>query len=84
MGTVCDDGFDNVAAAVICQEMGYQGSPVTWFSPITSAIQDSYEIVLNDVMCSDENAGFSACTFTTDHNCEHGQKVILACSIIGK
>ena len=26
-GTVCDDGFNNTAATVVCKEMGYACSP---------------------------------------------------------
>lgn len=77
-GTVCNDGFSDVVAHVICREMGYLRT-VSWHYGNAWAVQYNYTIVLDDLKCVDPDSGFSACSYQTSHNCGHREDVFLTC-----
>ena len=79
VGTVCDDSFTDVTAAVICREMGYVGFTSWSYGNNWPALQDAYLTVLDNVACTDENAGIESCSFTVEHNCGHTEDVSLNC-----
>ena len=75
-GTVCDDGFGDIEAKAICREMGYNGSS-SWRSGLFYDIQNSLDILLDNVDCEDED--WSTCSYSTTHNCGHSEDVFLTC-----
>ena len=77
-GTVCDDMFNDTAAAVICSEMGFSCS-TGWTRKFWEEIQKRYPIVLDDVECRSENMSFSDCNFKTTSNCGHNEDIFLGC-----
>ena len=75
-GTVCDDGFGDVEADVICQEMGYNRSS-GWTSGSFYEVQSSLNITLDNVDC--DGGSWSSCDYLTTHNCGHSEDVFLTC-----
>ena len=74
-----------MAASAICNEIGYNnnGDAITWAnSNLYDSIQQSYDIVLDDVRCQSDN--FAECTFATSHDCGHSEDLYLNCGIQGK
>ena len=81
---MCDDGFSDVGASAICNEMGYDSSVITWAnSNLFDSLQQSYEIAMDDVECQTDN--FAECTYITSNNCGHNEDLYLTCGTgIGK
>ena len=75
-GTVCNDGFGDREAYVICQEMGYNRSS-GWTSWPSYDVQNSLEITLDNVDC--DGGSWSSCDYLTTHNCGHYEDVFLTC-----
>ena len=70
--------FSDAAASAICHEMGYDSSSITWAnSDLWDSVQQSYDIVLDDVDCQNDN--FAECTYATSHNCAHSEDIYLIC-----
>ena len=76
-GTVCDDSFNDNAAAAICAELEFSGA-TRWTSRHRFSIQYNYEITLDDVRCSDNS--WENCEFSESHNCGHSEDVFLVCN----
>ena len=75
---MCDDGFSDVGASAICNEMGYDSSVITWAnSNLFDSVQQSYEIAMDDVECQTDN--FAECTYITSNNCAHSEDLYLTC-----
>ena len=82
-GTVCDYNFSDVAASVICSEMGYENMTY-WSSGASRDMQESYPIVLGKVDCTEEDVSFSDCSVETRRSCSHKDDVFLVCGRQGK
>ena len=80
-GTVCDDYFDENSAAAICTILGFESGESSWLSGQLWAIQNDYNILLDDVRCLD--TFWLSCTFSETHNCGHSEDVFLTCSVGG-
>ena len=77
-GSVCDDWFDEVAATVVCRQLGYtsgtaQGSAL--FGPGQGPIH------LDDVMCHGMEETLGACLHNgwDEHDCTHAEDVSVIC-----
>ena len=86
-GTVCGTGFSfsNNAANAICREMG-QPRATIWKSSVLEvslyywefgSYAQSLDITLDDVRCRESK--WDTCSYSTTHNCHHGEDVYLAC-----
>ena len=64
-------------ADAICREMGYLRAR-NWTSGAKWEIQNTLEIILDDVNCQDDEA-WKSCSFIFDHNCNHYEDVFLEC-----
>ena len=64
-GTVCDDMFNDTAAAVICKEMDFSCS-TGWTRKSWEEIQKQYPIVLDDIECGSENISFRSVSKSLD------------------
>ncbi|XP_071095085.1 scavenger receptor cysteine-rich domain-containing protein DMBT1-like [Haliotis cracherodii] len=79
-GTVCDDGFTDVDARVVCRELGLPSDNAI---PKASAFygQGSGPIHLDDVNCAGNEEFLSQCCHQqwSTHNCGHGEDVGVLC-----
>ena len=76
-GTVCDDGFDDNIANVICKEMNYARS-TGWMNQLKFELQEDLDINLDNISCQDQS--WSNCTYSEEHNCGHSEDVHLTCT----
>ena len=83
-GTVCDDNWDNMDAAVACRELGYASVG----TESTSAIPDgapSQPIFLDMLGCTGSETRLSNCHHNGfgNEDCDHVEDVKLSCSTQG-
>ena len=75
--TVCDTGFTDAAAHVVCKQLGLAGGtalPRAAFGP------GHIPIAIDRVKCRGGEARLSHCKYTMQHRCNHGQDVSVACT----
>ncbi|XP_053407717.1 deleted in malignant brain tumors 1 protein-like isoform X2 [Mercenaria mercenaria] len=81
-GTVCDDGFDNDAAKVVCRMLNFSGD-VNLAEKYSAAHygRGSLPILLDDVSCNGSELSITECSHNawSLHNCNHGEDVGVAC-----
>ena len=86
-GTVCDDNFDSLAAAVACRQLGL-GPPQTFYNPLSnpSAVwaPPDTPILLDNFACTGTEPALQACPLLAgdvgQHNCGHNEDVNLVCT----
>ena len=78
-GTVCDDGFSEVDAQVVCRSLGLYGGVV---NTLYRDGDRSGRIWLDEVGCVGSEVSLSACSSRGwgVHNCYHSEDVGLCCS----
>ncbi|NXG71762.1 HIPL1 protein, partial [Baryphthengus martii] len=80
-GTVCDDGWSSLAAAVVCRQLGFpyvvRASKKAEFGEGTSL-----RILLDDVQCFGQEKTLLECTHADigTHNCSHEEDAGVVCS----
>ncbi len=83
-GTVCDDTFNNLAARVTCQQIGYKhGQVLTYAGHHTSSIpKGDGPIWIDDISCDGTETSIDMCMTKNwgDHDCRHSEDVILKCT----
>ncbi|XP_069125491.1 LOW QUALITY PROTEIN: uncharacterized protein [Argopecten irradians] len=77
-GTVCDDGFEDEEAGVVCRMLGYRDGYVVsteFFGP------GDGEILLDDLDCDGSESSLLDCRHSEwgVHNCNHGEDVGVKC-----
>ena len=79
-GTVCDDGFGNVDAAVVCRQLGYSADNAIAFGNGYFG-QGNGTIWLDDVQCVGTESFLYQCPAAElgDHNCAHFEDVGIRC-----
>ncbi|KAL4223254.1 scavenger receptor [Mactra antiquata] len=79
-GTVCDDGFTNHNAEVVCRMLGFTTHNARYTSTSTYG-QGSGEILLDDIVCTGSEDTLLKCKHNkiTSHNCDHGEDVGVIC-----
>ncbi|PIK40074.1 hypothetical protein BSL78_23080 [Apostichopus japonicus] len=81
-GTICDDGWDDNDASVICRQLGYEGIGVGWQSAKFG--QGSDPIWLDNVACSGSEKLIEECGSNEwgEHNCGHGEDASVSCGTV--
>jgi len=79
-GTVCDDGWDDVDAGVVCRQLGFGSSGTA----IRSAGfgQGSGSIWLDNVMCTGNESTLASCGHlgvNVTRNCSHSENARVNC-----
>jgi len=77
-GTVCDDGFTNAAARVVCYSLGY-GRVGRYIGNTYGA--GSGRIWLDNVLCYGRELSIAVCQHNSwgSHNCQHSKDVSVSC-----
>lgn len=83
-GTVCDDGWDDTDAAVVCNQLGYTDGADAFSSARFG--QGSGNIWLDDLACSGNEATIQDCGSRGwgSHNCGHGEDAGVRCFVVGE
>ena len=88
-GTVCDDGWDDIDAGVVCRQLGF-GSSGTAIGSSGTAIgsagfgQGSGSILLDSVLCSGSELTLTSCGhlgINITRSCSHGEDAGVRCNI---
>ncbi|PIK42348.1 putative deleted in malignant brain tumors 1 protein [Apostichopus japonicus] len=79
-GTVCDDSWDIVDAAVVCRQLGYPGAVRARSSAHYG--EGSGRILLDNVACDVSSLTLQDCPKNDigDHNCGHDEDAAVECS----
>ncbi|GAB1602438.1 neurotrypsin-like [Argonauta hians] len=78
-GTICDDGWDDSDAAVVCKMLGLSGGtafPGAWFSKGVGPI------LMSDVNCIGEELSVWDCDHIDQHYCSHREDASVVCDNI--
>lgn len=81
-GSVCDDSFNDVNAAVVCNSLGLPSAgaaAINYYGGSTGHMNDG-SILMDDVYCSGEEWDLWGCSYTSDHNCGHTEDVGVTCA----
>ena len=79
-GTVCDDGWDDTDASVVCKQLGFNSSGTAIGS--AGFGQGSGPIWLDNVMCSGNESSLAHCIhlgLNVTRNCSHSQDAGVKC-----
>ncbi|XP_075010554.1 neurotrypsin-like isoform X2 [Calonectris borealis] len=80
-GTVCDDGWTDLGAQVVCRQLGFSG-PATLASEGDYAAGQGF-ILLDDVACLGTELSLLDCPHSNwgQHDCSHAEDVGVRCSL---
>ena len=77
-GTVCDDGWTETDATVVCRQLGYSTSGA--IARITAFFgQGTDPILLDDVACTGTESQLINCAYTAIDNCGHAEDAGVTC-----
>ena len=72
-GTVCDDGFDDYTARVVCRQLGLPWTAATADYSVPG--NEELDILMDDLSCSGTESSLALCYYNSDHNCGHSEDV---------
>ncbi|KAJ8043107.1 Galectin-3-binding protein B [Holothuria leucospilota] len=77
-GTVCEDGWNKSNSDVLCKQLGYQGSVITYKNAFFG--EGSGLIWSNELQCTGNESLLSECkSQPLELDCNHGQDVGILC-----
>jgi hypothetical protein len=81
-GTICDDGWNDGAASVVCRQLGYDGGTSFHFAAFGAA-PEGVPYHMDDVVCTGNETSISDCQFSGwgVHNCaaDHSEDAGVRC-----
>ncbi|XP_069779234.1 neurotrypsin [Narcine bancroftii] len=79
-GTVCDDGWTEHNAQVVCRQLGFRYSQKPWVAPFE---EGSGPIYLDDVSCSGQESSLVLCPRSEwgQHDCSHQEDITVICTL---
>ncbi|XP_067661710.1 uncharacterized protein [Haliotis asinina] len=80
-GTVCDDQWDDLDAAVVCRMLNYRNGGQAF--PLARYGQGTGPIHLDDVRCDGDEERIDQCRMTTISNCQHSEDASVICDPSG-
>jgi len=75
-GPVCDDDWSDVAATVVCKQLGFSTGKATIESKFGRVPMD---FAMDDVVCTGEEATIQECDYIWDDNCNSGEGAGVVC-----
>ena len=80
-GTVCNNSWDLVDAAVVCHQLGYPTAKKASFTTAAAAANDMMPIWYDKVACTGYEASLTKCSSTNlgDHTCTHNRDAGVVC-----
>ncbi len=80
-GTVCDDGWGNNDARVVCRQLGYNLTVTTDIHAFRNGKPGTGQIWLDDVQCSGSEERLDECSHRGwgQHNCNHREDAWVQC-----
>lgn len=81
-GTVCNDKFDDLAAAVVCRMLGFTNGGTAVVDVPTRFGAGTGQIWLDDVTCQGNENSIELCLFRPwgESNCGHNEDVAVVCN----
>ncbi|ELT96324.1 hypothetical protein CAPTEDRAFT_97722 [Capitella teleta] len=82
-GTVCDDGWDDADATVVCRELGFRAGYARFY-PYFGKTNASLPIYIDDMQCVGTEPTLSSCQRQTgwrQHNCQHEEDAGVQCIV---
>ena len=80
-GTVCDDGWDDIDAGVVCRQLGFGSSGTAIGS--AGFGQGSGPIWLDNIICTGSESTLGSCVhlgFNITRNCSHSEDGGIRCN----
>ncbi|ESO89416.1 hypothetical protein LOTGIDRAFT_69892, partial [Lottia gigantea] len=80
-GTVCDDGWDENSARVVCRELGFDVDIKPKSLPEAAYGEGSGKILLDEFRCNGSEISYLYCAHSDFgvHNCKHNEDVSVIC-----
>ena len=77
LGPVCDDDWSDVAATVVCKQLGFSSGFARWESSFGSVPTD---FAMDNVQCTGEAETIQQCVYNLDDNCNINEGAGVECS----
>ena len=77
LGPVCDDRWTDVAATVVCKQLGFSTGLAHWDSFFGRVPSD---FAMDDVLCTGEEDTIQECDYTCNDDCSAGEGAGVECS----
>ncbi|XP_062509432.1 deleted in malignant brain tumors 1 protein-like isoform X2 [Corticium candelabrum] len=80
-GTVCDDKWDMLDAAVVCRQLGFATAVMAVSSGQYGSVDNDVPILMDNVACNGHEDTIQECTHVTesDANCAHSEDAGVVC-----
>lgn len=84
-GTVCNHGWNQDAAAIVCHQMGYVLNPEDWYLEPGVMPPDGQDarIILSNIQCDEFDTDITQCkgddAWELENSCTHGEDVGIRC-----
>uniref|UniRef100_A0A665UPM6 Neurotrypsin n=1 Tax=Echeneis naucrates TaxID=173247 RepID=A0A665UPM6_ECHNA len=76
-GSICDDGWNDINAAVVCKQLGFSGTAkarsMAYFGEGLGPIH------LDNVRCFGSETSLGQCAFANQHDCRHSEDASVIC-----
>ncbi|CAI8027233.1 Scavenger receptor cysteine-rich domain superfamily protein, partial [Geodia barretti] len=77
-GAVCDDGWGDSEAAVVCRQLGYTSTGATALSTGYFGTGGGF-ILMDEVACTGNETELTLCSHNSSHDCSHSEDASVQC-----